>query len=162
MNSLNKAQILGNLTRDPELRSTNGGQSICVIGVATNRVWTDTTGIKHDEAEFHTVVCWGKLAEICGQRLKKGNRVFFEGRIKTRNWEDESGQKHYRTEIIADDMIILTSNKPSGEDVNDDSEDNDDHKNSEDNDDHKNSEEEISSNKESEKSGSAGDRDIGM
>ncbi len=108
MNSLNKAQVIGNITRDPELKTTTGGQSVCTVGVATNRYWTDSSGQKKDEAEFHNIVVWGKLAEICDQYLKKGMKVFFEGRLQTRNWEDESGVKHYRTEIVAQDMIILT------------------------------------------------------
>ena len=107
MNSLNKAQIIGNLTRDPELRQTKTNQSVCTVGVATNRSWTDSNGERHEEAEFHSIVCWGRLAEIVAEFLKKGSKVFFEGRLRTRNWEDEAGQKHYRTEIIADDMIIL-------------------------------------------------------
>lgn len=112
MNSLNKAQIIGNLTRDPELKQTANGQSVCTVGVATNRYWTDSTGNKKDEAEYHNVVCWGKLAEICAEYLQKGLKVFFEGRLQTRSWEDEGGIKHYRTEIVAQDMIILT---PKGE-----------------------------------------------
>lgn len=107
MNSLNKAQIIGNLTRDPELRQTKNNQSVCTVGVATNRSWTDSNGERHEEAEFHSVVCWGRLAEIVAEFLKKGSKVFFEGRLRTRNWEDEGGHKHYRTEIIAEDMIIL-------------------------------------------------------
>lgn len=113
MNSLNKAQIIGNLTRDPELRQTKNNQSVCTVGVATNRSWMDSSGDRHEEAEFHSVVCWGRLAEIVAEFLKKGSKAFFEGRLRTRNWEDESGQKHYRTEIIAEDMIIL-GGKSSG------------------------------------------------
>lgn len=112
MNSLNKAQVIGNLTRDPELKKTPGGQSVCTVGVATNRYWTDSSGQKKDEAEYHNIVVWGKLAEICGQYLRKGMKVFFDGRLQTRNWEDEGGHKHYRTEIVAQDMIILS---PKGE-----------------------------------------------
>ncbi len=108
MNALNKAQIIGNLTREPELKQTNNGQPVCTFGVATNRYWTDSSGAKRDEAEYHNIVAWGKLAEICGQYLKKGTKVFIEGRLQTRNWEDDAGTKHYRTEIVANDMIILT------------------------------------------------------
>lgn len=108
MNSLNKAQVIGNVTRTPELKTTKGGQSVCTVGVATNRYWKDANGDKKDEAEFHNIVVWGKLAEICTQYLKQGTKVFFDGRLQTRNWEDESGIKHYRTEIVAQDMIILT------------------------------------------------------
>ncbi len=109
MNSLNRAQIIGNITRDPELRQTPNGQAVCTLGVATNRTWTNRdTGEKQEQTEFHNVVCWGKLAEICGQYLTKGRKVYFEGRLQTRNWEDaDSGKKMYRTEIIADNMIML-------------------------------------------------------
>jgi single-strand DNA-binding protein len=112
MNSLNQAQVIGNLTRDPELKKTQNDQSVTTIGVATNRGWTDSSGAKHDEAEFHNIVCWGKLAEICCQFLHKGSKVYFSGRLRTRNWEDEAGIKHYRTEIVAQDMIMLS---PKGE-----------------------------------------------
>ena len=108
MHSLNKAQIIGNLTRDPELKKTPNDQSVCTLGVATNRYWTDSSGNKKDEAEYHNVVCWGKLAEICAEYLQKGTKVFFEGRLQTRQWEDEGGIKHHRTEIVAQDMIILS------------------------------------------------------
>jgi single-strand DNA-binding protein len=108
MHSLNKAQIIGNLTRAPELKTTTGGQSVCSFGVATNRYWTDSSGQKRDEAEYHNVVAWGKLAEICAQYLHKGTKVFVEGRLQTRNWEDEAGTKHYRTEIVGSEMIILS------------------------------------------------------
>ena len=121
MNSLNKAQIIGNITRDPELRQTKNGQSVCTLGVATNRRWNDSTGEFRAEAEFHNVVCWGKLAEIAEQLLKKGTKVFFEGRLQTRNWEDEAGVKHYRTEVVAQDMIVLHNRREStaGETVED-------------------------------------------
>ena len=109
MNSLNKAQVIGNVTRNPELKTTKTGQSVCSVGVATNRYWKDASGEKKDEVEFHNIVVWGKLAEICTQYLKQGTKVFFDGRLQTRNWEDESGVKHYRTEIVAQDMIILTT-----------------------------------------------------
>ncbi|MCF7905750.1 single-stranded DNA-binding protein [Candidatus Gracilibacteria bacterium] len=108
MNSLNKAEIIGNITRDPELKTTGSNQSVTTIGVATNRNWTDSNGQKHEEAEFHNVVCWGKLAEIVCQYLNKGAKVYFSGRLRTRNWEDTSGVKHYRTEIVAQDMIMLS------------------------------------------------------
>lgn len=119
MNALNTAQIIGNLTRDPELKSTQNGQSVCTVGVATNRRWTDSTGQKHEEPEYHNIVCWGKLAEICSQYLKRGTKVYFSGRLKTRTWEDDAGTKHYRTEIVAEDMIIL-SPKNGGDSYGDD------------------------------------------
>lgn len=115
MNFLNKAQIIGNLTRDPEMRETKSGQAVCTLGVATNRRWKDSSGEYREDAEFHNVVCWGKLAELAQQLLQKGTKVFFEGRLQTRNWEDEAGVKHYRTEIVAQDMIVLDRKKPAGD-----------------------------------------------
>ncbi|MCX6807742.1 MAG: single-stranded DNA-binding protein [Patescibacteria group bacterium] len=116
-NSLNLAQIIGNLTRDPELRQTPNGQSVCTVGVATNRSWTDQSGQKQEQAEFHNVVVWGKLAEICAQYLKKGQKVYFAGRMQTREWEGQDGQKRRTTEIVADQMIMLSSGK-GGEKAN--------------------------------------------
>ncbi|MFH1375581.1 MAG: single-stranded DNA-binding protein [Patescibacteria group bacterium] len=107
--SLNRAQIIGNLTRDPEVRQTPNGQSVATIGVATNRRWKNQAGETQEEAEFHSVVAWGRLAEICQQYLKKGAKVYFDGRLKTRNWEDPDGKKNYRTEIVAENMIMLDS-----------------------------------------------------
>ena len=99
--------IIGNLTRDPEMRSTSTGQSVCSFGVATNQVWTDQQGQRQERAEFHNVVAWGKLAEICSQYLGKGRKVYIEGRLQTRDWEGQDGVKRYRTEIIAENMIML-------------------------------------------------------
>jgi len=122
MNSLNKAEIIGNITRDPELKTTGSSQSVTTIGVATNRNWTDSNGQKHEEAEFHNVVCWGKLAEIVCQYLNKGAKVYFSGRLRTRSWDDTSGVKHYRTEIVAQDMIMLSPRGAGGgENLGDDS-----------------------------------------
>ena len=100
--NVNKAFIMGNLTRDPELRQTPSGQAVCSFGVATNRFYTDGSGQKQKQAEFHNVVAWGKQAEIVNQYLKKGSLIFVEGRLQTRNWQDPQGGKHYRTEIIAE------------------------------------------------------------
>jgi len=110
MYALNKVQLIGNLTRDPEVRQIPSGQMVCTVGVATNRSWKDPqSGEKKDATEFHNIVCWGKLAEIAGQYLKKGTKVYFEGRLQTRNWDDaDSGKKMYKTEIVAENMIILT------------------------------------------------------
>ena len=107
MYSLNRACILGNLTRDPELRQTASGQNVCTFGVATNRSWNDAAGNKQEATEFHHVVAWGKLAEICGQYLVKGKKVYIEGRLQTRDWEGQDGIKRYRTEIITENMIML-------------------------------------------------------
>jgi single-strand DNA-binding protein len=108
MYSLNKAQLIGNVTRDPEVKQIPSGQMVCTIGIATNRSWKDQSGQKQEQTEFHNVVCWGRLAEIAGQYLKKGTKVYFEGRIQTRNWENDQGVKQYRTEIVGENMIILT------------------------------------------------------
>jgi single-strand DNA-binding protein len=105
---LNKVMIIGNCTRDPELRYTPNGQPVANIGVATNRSWSDqNSGDRREEVEFHDVVVWGKLAEICGQILAKGRRVYFEGRLQTRQWEAQDGSKRRTTEIVAQDMIVL-------------------------------------------------------
>ena len=105
--SLNKVQIIGNLTRDPEIKQTTNGQSVCTVGVATNRTWKDQSGEKKEQVEYHTIVAWGKLAEICGQYLKKGQKAYFDGRLQTRAWEGPDGVKNYRTEIVAENMIML-------------------------------------------------------
>ncbi len=106
--SLNKALIIGNLTRDPETRTTPSGQTVCNFGIATNRRWKDaTSGEMKDQAEFHNIVAWGRLAETCGQYLKKGARTYIEGRLQTRSWEDQTGVKKSRTEIVAEHMIML-------------------------------------------------------
>lgn len=105
--SLNKAMVIGNLTRDPELKQTTSGHSVCSFGVATNRVWNDSSGQKQEQVEFHNVVAWGKLAEICSQYLGKGRKVYIDGRLQTRDWEGQDGVRRYRTEIIAENMIML-------------------------------------------------------
>ncbi len=105
--SLNRAQIIGNVTRDPEMKQIPGGQVVTGFGIATNLTWTDQSGQKQEKVEFHNIVAWRKLAEICGQYLKKGSKVFIEGRIQTRSWEAEDGSKRYRTEIVAENMIML-------------------------------------------------------
>lgn len=105
--NLNKAMIIGNVTRDPESRSTPDGAVVTNFSVATNIRWTDKSGQKQDRAEYHNIVAWRKLGEICAQYLKKGSKVYIEGRIQTRNWQDQQGQKHWRTEIIAENMIML-------------------------------------------------------
>lgn len=107
MLNLNKAMLIGNITRDPEARTTPDGTPVTTFSVATNFRWTDTQGNKQERAEFHNIVAWRKLAEICGQYLKKGGRVYVEGRIQTRSWDDQQGNKKYRTEIIAENVIML-------------------------------------------------------
>lgn len=100
--NLNRAFILGNLTRDPELRQTTTGQSVCSFGVATNSFYTDKSGQKQKRAEFHNVVVWGRQAEIVNQFLKKGSSILVEGRLQTRSWQDKQGQTHRTTEIISE------------------------------------------------------------
>lgn len=111
--SLNKVMIIGNATRDPEVRTTPSGQNVTSFGVATNRRWKDqTSGEMKEQAEFHNIVAWGRLAEIAGQYLKKGGRVYIDGRLQTRSWEDQTGQKKQRTEVVAEQMILL--DRPGG------------------------------------------------
>lgn len=110
---LNRATIIGRLTRDPEVKTTPSGQSVVNLGVATNRVWTDKSGVKQEKVEFHNIVMWGKLAEITGQYLSKGRQVYLEGRLETRDWTGQDGVKRYRTEIVADNMIMLGGNAGS-------------------------------------------------
>lgn len=104
---LNKVMIIGNVTRDPESRTTPQGTNVTSFSVATNLVWTDQQGNRQEKAEFHNVVAWRKLAEICAQYLKKGSKVYIEGRLQTRSWDDPNGVKKYRTEIVAENMIML-------------------------------------------------------
>jgi single-strand DNA-binding protein len=112
--NLNKAMIIGNLTRDPEVRNTPSGQPVASFSVATSFSWTDQSGQKKENVEFHNIVAWRRLAEICGQYLKKGSKVYIEGRLQTRTWQDKNtNAKMYKTEIIADNMIMLSSTQPS-------------------------------------------------
>lgn len=107
--NLNKAMIIGNLVKDPEIKTTPSGQSVASFSIATNFVWTDQSGQKQEKAEFHNIVAWRRLAEICGQYLKKGSKIYIEGRLQTRNWVGQDGIKRYRTEIVAENMIMLDS-----------------------------------------------------
>lgn len=105
--NLNKVILIGNLTADPELRSTSSGQSVCNFRMATNRIWTDRESRQQQkETEFHTVVAWGKLAEIASQFLRKGSLAMIEGRLRTRSWQDQSGTKRFRTEIVAQGLQL--------------------------------------------------------
>ena len=104
--NLNKAFVLGNLTRDPEIRQIPSGQAVCSFGVATNRFYTDSMGQKQKQAEFHNVVAWGKQAEIIHQYLHKGSLILVEGRLQTRSWTDAQGTKHWRTEVIAEKIQL--------------------------------------------------------
>lgn len=99
--------IIGNLTRDPEARSTATGQAVCNFSVATSMQWTNPQGQRQERTEYHAIVAWGKLADICQQYLMKGRKVYVEGRLQTREWEGQDGSKKQRTEIIADTMLLL-------------------------------------------------------
>ena len=116
MRSVNKVIIIGNLTRDPEMRQTPNGQSVTTFGIATNREWTTKSSEKKNSAEFHECVAWARLAEICHQYLKKGQLVYIEGYLKTRSWDTEDGDKRFKTEVVLNDMIML--DKRSGADDN--------------------------------------------
>lgn len=102
--NFNKIFILGNVVKNPESRSTTSGQTVANFSVATNRMWTDSQGQKQKKAEFHNIVAWGKLGEICAQYLQKGKLVFIEGRVETRSWDAPDGTKKYKTEVIAESM----------------------------------------------------------
>jgi len=104
--NLNKAFILGNLTRDPEIKALSSGHSVASFGVATNRFFTSQSGEKKQEVEFHNIVAFGRLAEIASQFLAKGSLVLIEGRLRTRSWQDPSGSTRYRTEIIAERLQL--------------------------------------------------------
>lgn len=112
--SLNKVQLIGNLTRDPELRYTPSGAAVCTIGLATNRYWTTESGEKKEEVEFHRVVAWNKLAELCSQLLMKGRKIYVEGRLRTASWQAQDGSQRTTTEIVIEDMILLDSRIPAG------------------------------------------------
>lgn len=109
--SLNKVMLIGNLTRDPELRYTPSGAAVCTFGVATNRSYVASDGQRKEEVEFIRIVSWNKLAELCSQLLKKGRKVYVEGRLQTRSWETPDGQNRQTTEVVIDDMRILDSKK---------------------------------------------------
>lgn len=111
---LNKVMFIGNIVNDPEMRTTQGGQNVTSFRIATNRRWKNqNTGELQEEAQFHNIVAWGKLAEICSQYMRKGMRVFIEGRLTHRSWDDQQGQKRYMTEVVAENAIML-DRKDSG------------------------------------------------
>jgi single-strand DNA-binding protein len=112
--SLNRVELIGNLTRDPELRYTPQGTAVCTFGIATNRDWKTDSGEKREDVEFHRIVAWNKLAELCSQLLTKGRKVFVEGRIATRSWTGQDGAQRTTTEIVIHDMLILDSRKDAG------------------------------------------------
>ncbi|MFH1284287.1 MAG: single-stranded DNA-binding protein [Candidatus Peregrinibacteria bacterium] len=111
MRSVNKVIIIGNLTRDPEMRQTPNGQNVTTFGLATNREWITKDNERKSSAEFHECVAWARLAEICTNYLKKGNLIYVEGYLKTRSWDNQDGVKKFKTEIVVQDMIILEKKK---------------------------------------------------
>ena len=106
---LNKVMIIGNLGRDPEMRYTPSGKPVTSFSMASSRSWVSSDGERREETEWFNVVAWGNLAEICNQHLNKGQQVYIEGRLQTRSWEDDNGLRHFRTEVVANEMIILGS-----------------------------------------------------
>ena len=113
--NLNKVYLIGRLTADPESRTTQGGQTVTTLRIATNRVWTDPSGNKNEAPEYHTVVAWARLAEIANQYLRRGGLVMIEGRLQTRSWEAQDGSKRYRTEIVAETLQLgPRSSQPNG------------------------------------------------
>jgi len=114
MKSVNKVILLGNVTRDPELKSTTGGQSVCTLGLATNRVWRDQNNEKQSLPEYHNLVAWGGLAEFVSQNVRKGKPLYVEGYLKTRSWDGPEGTKIFRTEIVAENLVLL-GNREEGD-----------------------------------------------
>lgn len=104
--NLNKAILIGNLTQNPETKTTPNGQTVATFTIATNRVWNDQQGQRQEQAEFHNIVAWGRLAEIVGQYLAKGRLCMVEGRLQTRTWDDQSGNRHWKTEIIVENIQL--------------------------------------------------------
>jgi single-strand DNA-binding protein len=109
MGSVNKVILVGNLTRDPEMKRTEGKKPVCIIELATNRYWTDEKGQRHEEPEFHRIVAWDKLAETCHQFLRKGRKVYLEVRLQTRPYTGQDGIEKHATEIVLEDMAMLDS-----------------------------------------------------
>ena len=116
---LNKVMIIGNVGREPEMRYTPSGRPVTSFSVATSRTWTAADGERREETEWFNVVAWGNLAEICKSHLSKGQQVYVEGRLQTRGWEDESGKKHFRTELVANEMILLGDRRSHSDDYPD-------------------------------------------
>ncbi|HLH73165.1 MAG TPA: single-stranded DNA-binding protein [Chloroflexota bacterium] len=125
--SLNKVMLIGNVGRDPEMRYTPNGSAVTTFSVAVGRQWTGQDNQRHEETEWFHVEAWNKLAEMCGQYLSKGRKVYIEGRLRTRSWDGQDGQKHYRTEVVAQTVQFLDSGRgrqgdaaaPTDEGVND-------------------------------------------
>jgi single-strand DNA-binding protein len=125
---LNKVMLIGNLGRDPEMRYTPSGKPVTSFSMASSRSWVSSDGERREETEWFNVVAWGNLAEICNQHLARGQQVYIEGRLQTRSWEDNNGQRHFRTEVVANEMIILGNrvgynNQSEGNDYTSDGDD---------------------------------------
>ena len=116
MSGVNKVIIVGRLGTDPEVKSVGQGQTVARLSVATSENWVDKEGQRQEKTEWHKVVVWGKLAEICGKHLAKGRQVYLEGRLQTRSWEDQQGQKRYTTEIVATNERDASAANSSGHD----------------------------------------------
>jgi len=114
---LNKVLLIGRLGQDPEMRYTPSGRPVTSFSLSTSRSWTSADGERREETEWFNIVAWGNLAEICSQHLGKGQQVYIEGRLQTRGWEDDTGKKHFRTEVVASEMIILGGRRGEGADV---------------------------------------------
>ena len=114
---LNRSTLLGRTTTDVDCKTTAGGQTVSTFGFATNRTWKDASGEQKSQADFHNIVVWGKLAEICRDYVRKGKRAYVEGSIQTRSWEDNNGGKHYKTEIVASNVILLDPKPQDGSDA---------------------------------------------
>ena len=124
---LNKVMIIGYLGREPELRYTPSGRPVASFSVATSRTWTSSEGERREETEWFNVVAWGNLAEICKSHLAKGQQVYVECRLQTRGWEDENGTRHYRTELVANEMILLGERRAGASELDTDSVSDDDY-----------------------------------
>ena len=114
---LNKVLLIGYLGSDPDMRYTPSGRPVTSFSLTTPRSWTSSDGERREETEWFNIVSWGSLAEICKQYLSKGRQIYIEGRLQTRSWEDETGKKHFRTEVVASEMIML-GDRRSGDGVN--------------------------------------------
>ena len=114
MSGVNKVIIVGRLGQDPEVKTIAGGNTVARLNVATSENWNDKSGQKQERTEWHRIVVWGKLAELCGKYLSKGRQVYVEGRLQTRSWEDQQGQKKYTTEIVASTVQFLGAGQSAG------------------------------------------------
>jgi len=125
MASINKVILIGNVTREPEMRQTQSGQAVCTFGIATNREWITSDGRKKTSAEYHEVVAWAQLADICQKYVTKGKLLYVEGYLKTRSWDTPEGVRKFKTEVVIKDMIMLEKRNhdedyPNGERFSDD------------------------------------------